>query len=212
MARKENFFLRNREAEIATLQVCFFFVLPVVLLYFQIIPLEGRIPVLLIFSVLIYGVIKKEGWTARDLGLSMPTTGRTLAVYTIVTAVALVAIVYFARLLGMPPTEHWWVRPHFLFLFLVVSFFQEFAFRGFLMPVLKKIFPDVLTIILVNALLFAGMHAIYPFPEIGLPFSFAGGVFFAYLYHKKPNLVLITLSHAVLNFAAVWYGFFTLTV
>lgn len=201
----------TKEAERAVLQTLFFFVLPTVLLYFRIIPIEGRIPVLLIFSLLIYGVIKKEGWTAKDLGLSTKTIRPALPAYTLATLLALVGVILFANALGMPPTEHWWVRPHFLFLFLVVSFFQEFAFRSFLMPVLSRVFPDSLTIVLVNALLFAGMHAIYPFPEVGLPFAFAGGLFFALLYKRYPNLILVTLSHAVINFAAVWYGFFTIS-
>lgn len=196
--------------EIATAEVVFFFVVPIVLLYFRIIPVAGRIPVLLIFSVLIYGVIRKEGWSERDLGLSGKTFKKGLPVYILATVFALIGVVVLSNIFGFVPLAHIWTKAHFLFLFLVVSFFQEFAFRGFLLPVLARIFPDSFTVILVNALLFAFMHAIYPFPLIGLPFAFVGGIFFATLYHKYPNLLLVSLCHSVLNFVAVWHGFFVI--
>ncbi len=194
--------------ELAIARVMLFFVLPITLLELGIIPIEGRMFVLLIFSLLIYGSITNDKWTASDLGISTGSIKSMLAPYTIATIIGFVALVLFANLLGMPGTSHWWVQPHFLFLFVFVSSFQEFAFRGFLMPVLGQIFPDGLTIILVNALLFAFMHIIYPFPHIGLPFAFVIGIFFATLYRKYPNLILISISHSILNFVAVWYGFF----
>jgi membrane protease YdiL (CAAX protease family) len=129
--------------------------------------------------------------------------------YFLATSLALCGIILFSEWMGRVSVSHGWTKPHFLFLFIVVSFFQEFAFRGFLMPLLKKIFSDGVTIVLLNALLFAVMHVIYPFPVIGLPLAFLGGIFFAALYHKYPNLILVTIAHSVLNFAMVWYGFFT---
>ncbi len=196
--------------ELAIARVMLFFVLPIVLLYFGIVPIEGRMLMLLVFSVLIYGSIKNDGWVASDLGLTRKTIKSMWKPYTVATLIALVLVVVFAESLGMSGTERWWVNPHFLFLFLFVSVFQEFAFRGFLMPILSQIFPDGLTIVIINSLLFAGMHAIYPFPHIGLPFSFVAGIFFASLYRRYPNLILVSLSHAVLNFAVVWYGFFNI--
>jgi membrane protease YdiL (CAAX protease family) len=202
--------LRLKSIEIASLEIIFFFVLPITLLYFKIIPIESRMHILLIFSVIIYGIIKKQCWTNEDLGLTTKNLVRYIPVYTLATAAAFVAIMLFAQSLGLHATHHWWTKPHFLFLFIVVSFFQEFTFRGFLMPLLKKVFPDSFTIITVNALLFSGMHAIYPFPHIGLPFAFVGGLFFAILYHKYPNLILISISHSILNFVVVFFGLFSI--
>jgi membrane protease YdiL (CAAX protease family) len=201
---------RMQGSELAIVQVFFLFVTPIALLYFHIVPIEARIPMLLVFSLWMYGIVKKEKWTERDFGLSLKTITPALPAYITATGIALVAIMYMAVVRNMPPASHWWTKPHFLFLFLVVSFFQEFAFRGFLMPVLHRITKDALSIILINATLFAFMHAIYPFPTVALPLAFAGGLFFAGMYYRYPNLILVSLSHAILNFAAVWYGFFTL--
>lgn len=201
---------RLHSVEVASLQVLFFFVLPITLLYFHIIPLGWRVPVLLVFSLLIYGVIKKEGWTNRDMGLTLTNFKEAFPTYLTATAVASIVVIVFAHMLHMTPVSDWWTKPHFLYLFLVVSFFQEFAFRGFLMPILGRVFPDAFTIVLVNALLFSGMHAIYPIPAVGLPFSFVAGLFFATLYRRYPNLLLVSACHAILNFMVVWYGFFTI--
>ena len=199
-----------RTIEVASLEIIFFFVVPIALLYFHILPVSSRIYVLLMFSMLIYGVIKKQKWTDAELGLTLKNIRKSIVPYTIATLSALVVIIVVARKYFFHPASHWWTQPHFLFLFIVVSFFQEFAFRGFLMPLLKKVFPDTFTIVLVNALLFSGMHAIYTFPYIGLPFAFLGGLFFAMLYHKYPNLILVSISHSILNFAVVWFGLFTI--
>jgi len=58
--------------------------------------------------------------------------------------------------------------------------------------------------------LFALPHAMYPHPEINTPIAFVGGLWFAVLYLVYPNLLLISLSHAALNFTAVLYGFMSL--
>ncbi len=199
-----------RSVELAALQVIFFFVVPIVLLYFGIIPIGARIYTLLIVSVLLYGVIKKEGWTSEAVGLSTRNFKKFSGPYFFATVTAMVAIIEIARMLGVSAISSWWTKPHFLFLFFVVSFFQELVFRGILMPLLGKIFPDAFMVIIVNALLFAGMHIIYPNPAIGLPFAFIGGIFFAALYRRYPNVYLVSISHAVLNFLAVWYGLFTI--
>ncbi len=197
-----------RSVEAASLEVIFFFVVPITLLYFHIIPVEYRLFMLLIFSMLIYGVIKKQGWTNEDVGLTMTNFKKYSFPYAIATLIALAVIIFFAKTFDVGHISKWWANSHFIFLFIVVSFFQEFAFRGFLMPLLKKIFPDSFTIITVNALLFAGMHAIFPFPYIGLPIAFLGGIFFAVLYHKYPNLILISICHSILNFAVCFFGLF----
>ena len=199
-----------RSKEIAVVQVLFFFVVPIVLLYFHIIPSSARMFVLLVFSLLIYGVIRKQGWTQSDVGITTSNIRTAWPVYAIATIVAVCVVIVFSEYINMPKTPLWWTKPHFTFLFILVSFFQEFAFRGFLMPLLGKIFRDGMIVIVVNAALFALMHAIYPLPHIGLPLSFAGGLFFAGLYRKYPNLLLVTISHSVLNFLLVWYGFFTI--
>jgi membrane protease YdiL (CAAX protease family) len=93
--------------------------------------------------------------------------------------------------------------------FIPVSVFQEIVYRGFLMPRLGSILKNNVQVVFVNALLFALLHIIYPRPEIMLSLAFVSGLVFAVLYQKYPNIVLISITHAILNFVAVMFGFFT---
>jgi membrane protease YdiL (CAAX protease family) len=52
------------------------------------------------------------------------------------------------------------------------------------------------------------LHVIFPNPMIGLPIAFIGGIGFAVMYLRYPSLPLIILSHALINFFVVLYGFF----
>ncbi|MBP6884523.1 MAG: CPBP family intramembrane metalloprotease [Candidatus Pacebacteria bacterium] len=201
---------KRERVELGVAQVMLFFVLPIVLLYFNIIPVEGRMVALLVFSVLIFSIIRNEGWREGDLGISTRTIRPYLIPYIFATFFSLVGIVYVAHELNFFPVDDWWTNPHFLFLFIFISIFQEFTFRGFLIPVLGRIFTDRFTIVLVNAFIFAGMHAIYSFPVTAFVFSFIGGLIFAGMYVRYPNLILVSIMHCIMNFVAVLFGFFTL--
>jgi membrane protease YdiL (CAAX protease family) len=200
----------DEQADVALSQVILLFVLPVILLYFHIFPIESRLVVLLVFSLLIFGIIRKEGWKDEDVGLSFRKIRQALPAYTIATIVGVIFIILVANTFHLTPPFLWWMNRKLLALFVFVSVFQEFAFRGFLIPVLGKIFHRNFAIVLINAVLFAGMHSIYSFPIIALPVAFVGGLVFAGLYIKYPNLILISIMHCILNFVAVGYGFFAI--
>jgi len=93
-----------------------------------------------------------------------------------------------------------------MFLFVFVSFFQELAYRGFLIPKLMLLFNNPLLVILFNALIFMFVHIIYKNRLVNLSITFIMGIIFAWSYFYMPNLILITISHAILNFFGVLYG------
>ncbi len=96
----------------------------------------------------------------------------------------------------------------FFFWSIPISFIQEFLYRGFLIYKLKKIFSSSILIILINASLFAFMHIIYEPLALILLLTFVPGLFLSWLSLKFPNLWLLSLSHGILNFFAIWYAFF----
>jgi membrane protease YdiL (CAAX protease family) len=108
--------------------------------------------------------------------------------------------------------EHyrWWENARFLALFIPISVLQEIIFRGILMHMLKRAFQSIPFIIILNASLFALIHIIYLNTSIIMPLTFIGGLGFAWMYHKYPNLIMISISHTVLNFTAMILGFFVL--
>ncbi len=199
-----------KEKRIILLQIVSIFVVPILLLYYNILSRGWRVSILILLCMFIAFIIHKEHWTLPSLGLSTHTFKKYLIPYLVFMVVGVTAIIFFADNFEMTPQSAWWTKPHFLFLFLIVSFLQEFAYRGFLIPKLKRVFSDRLGVVLINALIFTLLHIIYPIPQIMLPLAFAGGLALATIYMKYPNLLLISIAHSVLNFVAVLYGFFVI--
>lgn len=191
-------------------QIFIIFVLPIILLYLNILPKEARVFILILACFLIYLIIKKEKYSLQDLSISVHTFKKYLIPYLSLMTLSVLAIIAYAEKLEMEPQPQWWTKPHFLFIFLIVSFLQEFAYRSFLTIKLKQVFSDRLGIVLINALLFTLLHIIYPIPQFMLPLAFIGGLVFSVIYMKYPNLFLISLTHSILNFIAVLHGFFVI--
>lgn len=189
-------------------QVFMIFVVPVALIYFGVIPDQWRLFVLVVGGLFIYGIVKKEKWSMEMLGLNEFHTERALKPYVIFTVVGIFFLIGLAYLNGFSAQ----VVPdnylHLLFLFLPVSALQEFAYRGYLMPVLHFIYRSPVRVVIINTLLFTFLHVIYPDMEVNLPLAFVSGLGFAMMYYRYPNLILISISHAILNFVAILYGFF----
>lgn len=194
-------------------QIVLIFILPVFLLYFKIVPDSWRLFFLAAGALAIYGIIRHESWTHEEMGVRHDNIRRALPLYLGFTILAIIALYILDEKVD-PVNFSDKVSQAYLFrtliLFLPISFFQEFAFRSFLIQRFKLIFNHNFTIILVNTLLFTMIHVIYPSLIIGLPLAFVGGIFFTWLYLKHPNLLLISLAHAVTNVVAVLLGFFTI--
>lgn len=191
------------------IQIFAVFILPILLIKFHIVPLGHRIWVLVLLVTLLMMILHGESWTLSMMGIHKKWY-RDLLPYTLFTAVCVLGIIMISHLLDRQILTTWWKHPHFLYMFFVVSLFQEFAYRGYLMPALAKITSSTSRIILLNTLLFTFLHVIFPDLIYGLPLAFVGGICFALMYKKYPNLPLIIIAHAILNFTVVLFGFFTI--
>ena len=202
--------MKTPSKKIIWAQIFLIFILPVLLLYFKIVPANWRIILLSISSLFIYGIVQREHWTYREMGIRHDNFRRALPFYLLFTVLGLAALFLIFSKINMPReiyNELFYLRV-FVF-FLPSSFLQEFAFRSFLMPRLKVIFNNNnYYIIFVNAILFTLMHTIYLNLGIVLPLVFVAGIFLSWLYSKYPNLVLISMVHSALNITAVLLGFF----
>jgi len=189
-------------------QIFLIFILPIALLHFKILPVDWRVGLLVISALFIYGIIRHEHWTHEDMGIRHDNFKKALPFYFFFTVLSIGVLFLLDYKVGMPDinTKMFYLKT-FIF-FLPISFFQEFAFRSFLIPRLKEVFKNTYVIIFSNAVLFTLIHIIYPNLGISIPIAFVSGIFFAWLYWKYPNLLLISLSHAVLNATAVLLGFF----
>jgi len=185
------------------------FVLPVVLMSFKIIPFKYKIHALGLVAFLLMLIVLLKGWGTQKLGLQLPAVGEFALPYLLFTCGLGIALLIISKLTKNTGKERWWKDSHFIYGFILVSALQEFVFRGFLIPELQSIFSSTILVVLVNALLFAFMHIIYSDNKYSLLMIFVGGIGFATMYIYYPSLILIAISHTVLNFIAVYFGFFT---
>lgn len=188
--------------------IFFLFILPVASIYFGIVPIEYRIVALMVISLFIYGYIRRSGWGSDELGFHPKSWKSGILPYSLFTIVGVAVILWVGKTYFPAPAISWWQDTRLISFFIIISFAQEFIFRGFLMRFLSEFWNSPYKIIITNAILFALIHVIYQSPEIGVPLSFVGGLFFALLYYFFPNLVYISISHSILNFLAVYYGIF----
>ncbi|HVY35751.1 MAG TPA: CPBP family intramembrane glutamic endopeptidase [Candidatus Paceibacterota bacterium] len=201
--------LRDRKERAFVLyQIFLVFVLPVLLLVFRIVPISWRMIVLCCAMLLMYNIIRQEQWPDAVFGISKKTFIRSLLPYALFTIIGVFTIIFISERLGIEPEVSWWSIPHLRFLFLPVSLLQEIAYRGFLFPKLRQATNNWTLIIVTNTLLFTLIHVIYPMKDVMIPFAAIAGVSFAIMYRYFPNLILISISHSVLNFVAILYGFF----
>ena len=197
--------MKQTQIKTAT-QIGALFVLPVLLIVFGVIPVQFRFFALLAITVLVIAVIINEKWKLKDLGVRLDNIKAGVAPYLLLTVVTIAAIIVLARQLGYT-TQSIVGNIHFQYGFIVLSFFQEFLFRSFLIPKLKLLTASPVLVIISNGLLFGFIHIIFPNPLSLFVLSSLLGAGFAAVYFYRPNLMLATIAHAFINFVAVYYCF-----
>lgn len=198
-----------KEKELVLIQILYLFVAPTLLLYFEVIPKDFRLVVLFGIGLLMYGIIKHNKWTYFDLGIFKKFMKDSIP-YIAFTLGGIGFLWWLSAIVPHSPFLNWWKSAKFLLLFIPISIIQEIIFRGILMKLLRKAFTSQAFIILLNAGVFALIHVIFINATFILPMTFIAGIGFAWMYYKYKNLILISISHTVLNFVAVALGFFVL--
>ena len=202
----------KHEKELVLAQILYIYIIPILLLYYKILPGQFRIILLFGVALMLYGIVRHAKWTYADLEIRKNFM-KDIIPYTIFTIVSIGVIVSVSKFASSPNSSNyyeWWEDVRFLLLFIPISVLQELIFRGVLMHMLRRAFTNVPFIIILNASLFALIHIIYLNAALVMPLTFIGGVGFAWMYYKYPNLILISISHTILNFVAMILGFFVL--
>jgi Type II CAAX prenyl endopeptidase Rce1-like len=158
--------------------------------------LIGGIPVLLAFALMIFSHrVRRESW--YSLGFRIDNLLSCSRLLLPPTVIAIVAI-----LLGA-----WWFNPEGLVLrplrahFLTLppwALLQQYALQGFINQRAQLVFGKGWKSILLVATVFALLHM--PNPTL-VSLTLIGGVLWAAIYQREPNLYLLALSHAAASFA-----------
>jgi len=199
----------KKQKELVWVQILYLFIIPILLLYFKVIPGSFRILVLVIVCAMLYGIVRKARWTHQDLGVHGDFMKDWIP-YLLFTIASVGFLFWLFKISNYIPMTGWWHDAKFLLLFIPISILQELALRGILMNMLCRAFKNPVFIIGLNACIFALIHIIYINATFVLPFTFIAGVGFAWMYYKYPNLIMISISHTILNFVGMILGFFVI--
>lgn len=199
----------KKERELVWVQILYLFVIPILLLYFKVLPGNARFALLLIVTLLLVGIVKHNNWTLKDAGISRDFM-KDIVPYSLFTVGGVFFLVWLAQVVPHEPFLGWWENARFLLLFIPLSVVQEIIFRGILMNMERRVFSSAIFVIILNAGIFAMMHVIYLNSIFVLPMTFIAGIGFAWIYYQYENLPLISISHTILNFTAMILGFFVI--
>jgi membrane protease YdiL (CAAX protease family) len=189
-------------------ELFFLVILPIMLVKLHIIPPRWRVQTIVLVFLSCLVVLAMRDVDLGSIGFTDDNLPEALELYAVAAALGIAAVFGLAKLYRNQFEKDWYRDTHKIVLFLPLSFMQQFVFQGFILNELLRVTTPG-TAVIITAALFGYMHTIYPHPVRNLAITAIAGLYFASLYLIIPNLIAITLAHAVLNFMLINFGFFT---
>jgi len=166
-------------------------------------PLYKRYWLHVVFIAMMVGLLNwsrfshRESW--RELGLRWDNwicSGKVLFAVTAVSLLVLIALwsLFYPIDLQFYRDSAFWLR---LIQYPLWALLQQYIALAFFFRRFREVFhPHLLLAIVASAMTFSAVHI--PNPPLML-FTFLGGLFWSWAYHKWQNLFTIAISHAMLG-------------
>lgn len=181
------------------------YILPVILVLFNIISYSYRFQVLLSASIiiLIFSIISRTspkdlGLTSKNFKISFTKIIPTTIIFSMPMLVA-----YLSGWSRIDNSSIPWM--FYIFHIFISSPAQEFIYRGFLFNYLRIAGYDKTIILVVSSILYSFVHAIYyDIPTI--IFTLICGFYWGMIYSKYKNLYSVIFSHSILGALTILAG------
>ncbi|MEH2465212.1 CPBP family intramembrane glutamic endopeptidase [Nostoc sp.] len=197
--------LVGRERQKVILIVGFGYILPVLLIYLELVPFSWRFYILILAAIAILAIARLYRFSLVELGFTkqyLGTSLKAIALPTLASAL-LMLIHYFIQGPRIDNSAYKWT--FYLFFVSVSSPIQEFLYRGFLFGIFSRVKLDIWLQILLSTSLYSFVHLIYrDMPT--LLFTFIIGMLWGCHYAKYRNLYSIIISHSLLGVIAILVG------
>lgn len=168
------------------------------------------------YYILWYSPIKLHHFSLHELGFIFPWDKQKFRIalkkgwlsYSLFTTTGSIVLISYTALFYPEtlPQLNWSAVLIKFSGYLVYGSIQAIIFFGFMMPRIRQAFSKVLTprnngkvkysVILIVALIFSSYHI--PNPEL-MSVTFLAGLVWAWIFSRRPNLFLMSLSHAILG-------------
>ncbi len=184
-------------------------IVPLLLILTKLVKYRARFFLLGLALVAVSLVHLINGTTLNEIGFRVDNLLPALAMYAAATALGILLIKLAAGFSRSIAAINWKQDRHFQYLFIPISFAQQYVCFSFTVPRLEALVPNLVAVVVLNALLFTLIHIGYGNFRKNLPLAIVAGLGFSTIYLSFPNLIASSLAHMALNLAAVYYGFFT---
>lgn len=189
------------------LEILLLFVLPIVWFVVGLGQWEQRLVVFEIFIGLAVILAVSRRMDFKDMGFRLDNFLAAAKLLLPGTIIGVLVIFILSKLHLSDWYFRDWYKNEFFFYYVFLGVLsQEFAYRGFLLARLKEVAKNPLVLIVVNAILFAMLHALHQSWQVGAE-AFVLGAYLTWVYLKQPNILATSISHGLIGGAAIILGF-----